>query len=201
MTDERTFEEVMARLRAGDEAAATELFQRFAHRLMALARRRLDPLVRRKADPEDVLQSVFRSFFLRHAQGKWDLGGWDGLWGLLTVLTVRKCGRRVGFYRAARRDIRREVSGGSPEDESGESWEALAREPTPAEAAELAETVEQLLRGLDDRQQQMLVLSLQGYATAEVGAQVGCTERTVERLLERTRKRLQRLQAEAAAEP
>src|SRR5437016_14196174 len=96
-----SFDDVMARLRAGDEAAAAAIFDRFARRLIALARARLDRLVSSKVDPEDVLQSAFRSFFLRHAEGRWDLIGWDGLWGLLARITVRKCGRRIEHFRAA----------------------------------------------------------------------------------------------------
>jgi hypothetical protein len=30
-----------------------------------------------------VLQSVYRSFFLRHAEGEFAFTGWDGLWALL----------------------------------------------------------------------------------------------------------------------
>src|SRR5690242_9456367 len=61
VASEPSFADLMARLRAGDDAAAAALFQRFATRLIALARGRLDGLVRRKVDPEDVVQSVFRS--------------------------------------------------------------------------------------------------------------------------------------------
>jgi hypothetical protein len=57
-----SFEECVARLRAGDEGMAAEIFHRFAHRLLALVRSRLDSLLRPKVDPEDLLQSVFHSF-------------------------------------------------------------------------------------------------------------------------------------------
>jgi DNA-directed RNA polymerase specialized sigma24 family protein len=53
-----------------DEQAARENFDRFARRLIGLARTRLDRRIRQKIDPEDVVQSVFRSFFTRH--------GWSG---------------------------------------------------------------------------------------------------------------------------
>ncbi len=127
MTAEPSFDDLMARLRAGDQAAASQLFHRFACRLIGLARGRLDALVRQKVDPEDVVQSVFKSFFLRHASGQWDLGGWDGLWALLTVLTVRKCGRHAVHYRAGRRDVRREAS---PQGGKRSRWPAAP--PWPA---------------------------------------------------------------------
>jgi hypothetical protein len=40
-----SFEDLMARLRAGQNDAATEVFNRFAGRLIALARKQLDPQV------------------------------------------------------------------------------------------------------------------------------------------------------------
>ena len=182
-----SFADLMTRLRAGDEPAAAELFHRFADRLIALARARLDQRLRPKIDPEDVLQSVYRSFFRRHTQGQFELADWDSLWSLLTFLTVRKCGRWGRRFQAERRDIGREVptSGG---------LDLLDREPTPDEAAVLAETVEQLLRGLEDRDRAIVTLSLQGYGPAEISARLGRPQRTVFRVLERVNKRLHRLQ-------
>lgn len=198
---DRAFAELMDRLRAGDADAAAAIFHRFAQRLCALARGRLDRLVRPKLDPEDVLQSVFHSFFARHADGQFELDGWDSLWGMLVVLTVRKCGRRVGYYRAARRDVEREVAD-PPAPAAGDAdWEAIAREPTPAEAALLTETVERLMQRLEGRERQILALSLQGLTTAEISAQVGRTERTVQRVLERVRKWLERMRAEQPEAP
>src|SRR5437588_2466657 len=47
-----------------DDARSTrELYDRFAERLLALARRRLSPRLASRADPEDIGQSVFRTFF------------------------------------------------------------------------------------------------------------------------------------------
>lgn len=92
MSDSPSFADLMTRLRAGDPGAAEEIFRRFANRLVSLARQRLDALVLRKLDPEDVLQSALNSFFRAHAQGRVDVRDWDSLWGLLAVITLRKCG-------------------------------------------------------------------------------------------------------------
>jgi RNA polymerase sigma-70 factor, ECF subfamily len=53
----------MARLRSGDQDAAREVFQRFVGQLIRLARRQFDVVLRRKVDPEDVVQSAYKSFF------------------------------------------------------------------------------------------------------------------------------------------
>ncbi len=77
-----------------------------------------------------------------------------------------------------------------------EPFEASDREPTPAEAALLAETLEQLMRELTPREQEILALRLQGYDSADISARVGRTERTVQRLLQRVRQRLEQMQEE-----
>src|SRR5262245_38620233 len=81
------FAELMDRLQAGDEEAAREVHRRYARGLVALACRQLSASVRRKVDPESVVQSVFASFFQRQKDEEFpDLGDWDDLWGLLTVI-------------------------------------------------------------------------------------------------------------------
>jgi RNA polymerase sigma-70 factor (ECF subfamily) len=185
----------MGRLRAGDEDAAAEVLYRFAHRLVALARAQLESKIRQKEDPEDVVQSVFRSFFRRGREGQFQIDDWESLWGILTVITLRKCGNRIEYFHAARRDVQREAQLLTSR-ESGVNWEAVARDPTPAEAAMLAETVEQMMRGLDESDRQIVSLHLQGYTAPEISAEVGYAERTVWRTVARIRKRLRRLQAE-----
>src|SRR5262245_61601995 len=132
---------------AGD-VSAHEVFERFTLGLIGLARRRLDARLQHKIEPEDVVQSAYKSFFLRYGEGTIEELGWQGLWGLLTCITLRKCSDRVRYHRAGRRDISREWA--PLQGEGGaESWcDAVSREPTPEQAVVLAETVEQVLVGL-----------------------------------------------------
>jgi RNA polymerase sigma-70 factor, ECF subfamily len=198
MTPDPAFADLMERLRTGDGAAASEVFRRFAQRLIGLARSRLDSQLRQKLDPEDVMQSVFRSFFRRQADGGLHAENWDRLWSLLAVITLRKCGHKADFFHAGVRDIRRE--GSQPTDHPSPAlWEAIAREPRPEEVAMLAETVERLLRSLEPRDRAILERTLQGASVADVSRQVGFSERTVERVLERIRLKLERLRTDAGA--
>src|SRR5437660_1853163 len=119
MSSDESFEVLIEKLRKRDPEATEQIFQRFAQRLVALARTRLARLPPQKEDPEDVVQSVFRSFFHRHAEGRLDLRNWDSLWALLTLITLRKCGHRVEYFLAECRDVHREVSFQPP---SSESW-------------------------------------------------------------------------------
>jgi RNA polymerase sigma-70 factor (ECF subfamily) len=188
-----SFAEFVTRLQARDDDAANELFKRFAHRLIAVARGRIAGGLRHKVDPEDIVQSAYKSFFGRYGEGNLEVADWNSLWGLLTLITVRKCVERVAYYRAACRDAAREVT--VPRGEDRPPWlEAFGREPTPLEAAELSETVERLFAALDEDERPVLELSLQGYTTREISQQLGRAERTVRLLREGVRKRLERMQ-------
>jgi RNA polymerase sigma-70 factor (ECF subfamily) len=194
MADSDSFGDVMAGLRAGDQDAARQVFERFVRKLVRLAGSQFDAVLRRKVDPEDVVQSAYKSFFLRCGAGQLEVHDWDNLWGLLTVITLRKCFDRVEYHRAQCRDVQREAAAQPGAAGTEPWWEAVAREPTPAEAAVLAETVEQLLRGLAADERPILEMSLQGYTTQEISEQLGRPERSVRRLRERLRKELERRQ-------
>jgi RNA polymerase sigma-70 factor (ECF subfamily) len=200
MDDNPSFDDLMGRLRAGDNDAATRVFNEYANRLIALARRRLDPRILQKVDPEDVLQSVFRSFFRGQAAGRMDeIHTWDSLWGMLVVITRRKCGRRAMYFHADRRDVQREVSPRPRPDQSVADWEA-GDEPTPEDAAILAETVERLMLRLDEKNRHILALRLQGCPAPEIAAQARCTERTVYRVLDRVKTMLHEMHEEGKSD-
>jgi RNA polymerase sigma-70 factor (ECF subfamily) len=188
------FRVLMKRLRQGHPDAAPEVFHRFARRLIALAAARLEERLGRKEDPEDVIQSVFRSFFRRQREGQFEFDSWDSLWGLLALITLRKCRNRAAYYHAERRDIDREVRLPAP-GEGAEDAVAIDREPTPEEAATLTETMELVLRRLEPRDRDILACHLQGHSPEEIGARVGRARRTVRRTLERIRRALERVQA------
>jgi RNA polymerase sigma factor (sigma-70 family) len=193
-----SFADVEQKLRAGDQSAATKVFLRFEGRLIALARAELDTRMRRKEDPEDVVQSVYGSFFRRHHAGQYDLATWDSLWSLLTVITVRKCLNRARHYRAQRRSVAGEVGVAQWDHAADGLSEAIDREPTPLEAVVLAETVEQLVGRLDAGDRAIIELSLQEFTALEISERLGRAERSVRRVRERVRKRLRRMQADEA---
>lgn len=197
MTDDESIGDLMARLQAGQDAAAREVFARFTGRLVALARTRLSDRLAGKVDPEDVVQSAYRSFFVRQRDGQFQVDNWNRLWGLLTVITLRKCADTAGRYQAGKRAVARELADAGGDDRPA-GWQlAVDRDPTPDEAACLAEAVEALLGAVSDpAERAVLELSLQGYTTAEIAAKLNRAERTVRRFRERARTRLERMQAD-----
>jgi RNA polymerase sigma-70 factor (ECF subfamily) len=189
-----TFTGLAERLHRGEGGAAREVFDQFSGRLLQLARRNIEKKLAHRIEPEDVVQSAFKSFFVRSREGKIRVESRGSLWGLLTLITLRKCADRVEHLRAGRRDIGREVSAFADRDLP---WQqALDREPLPQEAVILAETVEQLFGAVGADEGEVLTLCLQGYSSAEIGLQLGLALRSVQRLRERIRQRLERMQLE-----
>jgi RNA polymerase sigma-70 factor (ECF subfamily) len=193
MTPQPSFEVFLAELRQRDEAAAGFLFHQCVDHLIRLARRRLDQRLNGKIDPDDVVQSVFRSVFVRLREGQFQqLGGWDGLWGLIITIMNRKCSRWREHFTAKRRDMSRERSLHIKGDEV-RTWEPAMPESDPGGALELEETLSVVLRGLDEQEQQMIHLSLEGFDVKEVSEKLTCNYQRVYRVLRLVRQRLERL--------
>ncbi|OWK36597.1 ECF-type sigma factor [Fimbriiglobus ruber] len=191
-SDSLPFTGLMENLRSGNADAARQVFDRFARRLAGLAASRIPAPARARLDPEDVAQSVLRTFFRRHQAGEFRPDHWDALWSLLAVLAVRKCGHKIGHVFAAKRDVRREVSpGGSEGEDSRPEWTPPDTAPSVEEAAILEETLAEVLATLRERERPIVLLRLQGFAIPDVAGQCGCSERTVHRTLETVRTRLQ----------
>ena len=182
--------DLMARWRGGDQDAAQELFARYAERLRALARSRLSARLARHVDPEDVVQSAYRSFFTGARAGRYSLRRSGDLWRLLAAITLHKVQRQVEHRTAGKRAAGRKLPPAEESGPFGPPDKALAREPTPEEAAALTDTLERMFRGLEPLQRRMVELRLQGCALDEIAAAVQRSERTVRRLLELMKQRL-----------
>ena len=59
---------------------------------------------------------------MRQAEGQFEVAGWNELWSLLAVITLRKCGHKVQHYRAACRDTRREARATAHDEDSVASF-------------------------------------------------------------------------------
>ncbi len=192
MSDEISLPDLLERLRCGDNDAATEIVNRFGDRLVNVARGRLDRLLLRKVDPEDVVQSVCRSAIIRLGDGRLTATDWNALWRLLVCITVNKCLSQAEYFHAARRSVYREVDL-EGEDDSAVGFQHSGNEPAPDEAALLVEAVEQLLSSFrDEKHRQIVQLRLQHWSPPEIALELDISERTVSRVLDRVRILLER---------
>jgi RNA polymerase sigma-70 factor (ECF subfamily) len=177
------------RWQAGDEKAAAELYYRYLEKLVGFAQRRLSTKLRARVDAEDVVQSVFRSFFIRAKQGKFSFKDDDDIWKLLVQITIHKTLKHVAHHRRAKRDAGAEVSGADGR-EGLVSY--LSREPTPEQAAIFVDSLEFFLRELRPADRKILEMRLEGFEQAEIAKRLGVSDRTIRRLMERIRSLAER---------
>jgi RNA polymerase sigma-70 factor (ECF subfamily) len=195
--DERSGD-LLARWRNGDQQAADALFRRYADRLIALARSRLSAQLSHRVDPEDVVQSAYRSFFADVREGRYQVERGGDLWHLLVAITLGKVQHQVERHTSQKRAVNREQQLGSDDSQLAFERVFAAREPSPVAALVLADQVEQLMRPLERSQRRMLELRLQGHNLVEIAAACHCSEATVRRLLDRIKEQLKLWQVDNA---
>ena len=183
MPDDATNRNLLVAWRDGDQRAADVLVQRYMLRLMALARSRLSRKLARRIDPEDIVMSAWRSFFVGARFGKLSPSDSDDLWPLLVTITLRKLARQATRHAANRRNAGLEVE----LDETIDWHRTVSRDPSPSEAALLVDEVESLMKRLDQVDRDILIRRLQGEEQSEIAMAIGCSERTVRRSMQRIR--------------
>jgi RNA polymerase sigma-70 factor (ECF subfamily) len=188
--DEQPSMKLVNRWREGDQQAANELFQRYANQLIGLAHRRLSAQLATRIDAQDVIQSVYCSFFVGARNGRFVLQQSGDLWRLLVAITLHKLRRQVERHTADKRAMAAERPMPNPDSLFGISYQALAREPSPEEAVALTDTLEEIMGSLDAVQRHMIELRLQGYSVGEIVLETQRSATTVRRVLDRFKQRL-----------
>jgi RNA polymerase sigma-70 factor (ECF subfamily) len=173
---------LLRRLADGQDTAAAALFRRYADRIRALARAKLPDHLTPRADPEDVVQSVFRVFFAGARKGLYQVPDGQTLWNLLGVVTVNKVRALHAHHGAARRDARLTVA-----------WDPDTAEPMAGGDDLLQVAVRDVLEQLPSAERAAVELRLEGYEVAEIAGRVGRSKRAVERSLQKARERLTEL--------
>lgn len=180
---EHDSQNLVARWRAGDELAATELFQRYASRLIALARSQLPAQLAQRVDAEDVVQSVYRSFFIDAKNDRFSFERGGDLWQLLVAITFHKLHDHIKWHRRGKRSVEREQRFGSEDSLQGLQAHLGKHDPSPVEALALLEMVEQVMRRLRPVSRRILELRLQGYNLEEIALATHRSQRSVIRAL------------------
>jgi RNA polymerase sigma factor (sigma-70 family) len=192
--------ELIIRIKSGDAAAARTLWELFAPRLLALARKKLADRSLGIADEEDVVQSALAGFFQGVELDQFHkLNDRDDLWQILALITCRKAinlvlreasqkrspGQRAHDLRAATASDPASAGGLAPGRARLEDLEqALDPHPSPDMALLLNESSQAMLARLGDVQLRAIaVWKLEGYSNDEIAAMLGRTRRCVERKL------------------
>lgn len=172
---------LLVRFQAGEDDAATALYTRYAERLVKLANRSTGDDLSARVDAEDIVQSVFRTFFRRVSDGHYLIPEGEELWKLLLVIALNKVRMIAEHHRAAKRDV---ATTQSIENRDVEN---------PTDATEvLRMTIEDVLVTLPEPHQQVVHARIDGHEIGEIARQVSLSRRSVERILQSFRKRLQK---------
>jgi RNA polymerase sigma-70 factor (ECF subfamily) len=172
---------LVRRFRGGDEDAATHLYRRYAARLRKLAASQAGADLAPRFDPEDVVQSVFRTFFRRAAAGEYDVPAGDELWKLFLVIGLNKVRALAAHHRAGKRDVRHTT---------GSAAIAAAAASDDEDLRILETTVEELLAPLPASHREIITLRIAGHEVADIAARSGRAKRSVERILQEFRTSL-----------
>ncbi len=174
---------LLARFRAGDEDAALQLYFRYANRLLRLASKETSGDLGSRFDPEDIVQSVFRTFFRRAATGQYEAPEGDELWKLLLVMALNKLRTRSSYHRARKRDVRKTQS-----IEASDS----RLDPACQEEAKnvLRLSIEEIIEQQPESHRDIIRRRIEGHNVQEIADSLRRSKRTVERVLQSFRNDL-----------
>ncbi len=169
-------------LKAHQEGAAQELWNRYFALLVSVARRHLHGLGT-DVDEEDVALSALKSAMLGVQNNRFpDLTDRTGLWPLLVTITARKAINELKRQRTQKRDRACELPMVDEQLIAG-------RDPSPEFALQIADAIQTLVHTLgDDTLQTIAKRKLEGYTNEDIAKELNVSARTVVRKLARIRQ-------------
>ncbi len=189
-SEEPSDRSLLQRIRHGNQDAASVLYYRYAHRLRALVQAKRSSDLASRVDHEDIVQSVFKSFFRGVSRGSYDVPAGEELWQLFLVITLNKVRAKGVFHRAAKRDVRLTVGDDDIDGSSGglkSNHDAYLL---------LKMSVEEALDRLPAQHKLVTRLRMEGDEVAEIARKTGRSKRSVERILQECREKLSHLLGE-----
>lgn len=155
---------------------------RFGDRLIRLAKSRLPDRLRRRVDPEDIVQSVFRSFFSRHEAGQFEFSEAPDVWRLLAAITYAKIQKTIRYHGRKQRDIGRE----SHSNDSVQPAHDLS--PNASAVAMMMELLDQILDELPETHREIIRLRMESFTITEIAGRMKISTRTVLRAMKLVRE-------------
>jgi RNA polymerase sigma-70 factor (ECF subfamily) len=179
------FADFLARVRAGDEAAAAELVRQYEPLIRREIRMRLtDPSLLRLVSASDICQSVLLSFFVRAAAGQYELDNPQDLLVLLLRMARNKIASQARKVRSRPADARREAAG------SVEQLELVVQAPPPPRTVLASDLLREVLQRLPAEERGLADLRARGLTWPQVSAEVGGTAEARRKQLARALDRI-----------
>jgi RNA polymerase sigma factor (sigma-70 family) len=180
--DEPGFAELVERVKQGDSQAARLLLERYEPAIRRQVRFTIrDNRLRRLLGETDVCQSVLGQFFVALWAGRLEFDGPEQLVGLLKEMVRNKVIDKARYWKAQRRDYRRDIDRLDPD----QTVEPVSTGPTPSQIVADAEILAEFGRRLTESERAILVLRRQGASWAEVAGQLGGNAAAIRKRFER----------------
>jgi DNA-directed RNA polymerase specialized sigma24 family protein len=197
MPDEGSITELIEGLQRGQDVAGAqqEIWNRYFHRVAALARQKLVGLRRVVEDEEDVAASVLNSLFVRIGDNRLPLlVDRNCLWPLLVKITACKAvnlrKKELAVKRGGGKLLGESALLHLPGGHANRYIDAIvSTDPTPAFAAEVADEYRRLLDALPDELLRLVAQrKVEAFTNQEIAQELDVTARTVERKLRLIRR-------------
>ncbi len=172
---------LIARLRTGDEQAANEFYDRYVRRVYGLVQQQMADHLRAMVQPEDIVQSVFKSIFRGLSSGDYNAPQSGSLWHLVAIVAVHKVRSNARRRLASKRDERRSQS-----IDELQNFEAASR----LTAGEFELAIREAIEGLRPIEREVVMLRVQAYSVEEISNKLQRSRRGVERNLQSAREKL-----------
>ena len=176
-------DDLLDRLRNGDDAAGERLFRAYEPYLRKVARRQLPRQLRSKFDSLDVVQSAWAHFLEKLGKADWHFAGPAQLRAFLATVTRNRLTDRVRHFHAA---LGRE----RPLDEREVVDRTASRQPRPSELARADDLWERMLALCPPEHHDVLRLKRQGLRLDDIAARTGLHEGSVRRILRKLARQL-----------
>ncbi len=169
MSEDLAFQDLIRRVRSGEETAAAELVRTYEPEIRRAVRIRLtDPRLGRLLDSMDICQSVLANFFVRVAAGQFDLEQPEQLLKLLVTMARNKLRDQARKQHAGRRDNRRlETARPEPLEKVADG------QPSPSEVVAGQELLQEVRRLLSDEERFLADQRAQGRPWTDIAAELG----------------------------
>jgi len=185
MSAPASFDELIRRVRAGDQDAATELVRRYEPVIRRVVRLRLvDSSLARLLDSMDICQSVLASFFVRASAGQYDIEQPEQLLNLLVAMARNKVAFQARTQQRQCRDYRRAQATGLDEGAF------VAHDPSPSEYVAGEELLRKAEERLSPEERQLVQLRKEGLEWAAIAEQLGGTPEALRKQLARAMDRV-----------
>ncbi len=192
MCQETDISDLIARAKAGDEAAIRDFLRQFEQEVRIMVRSRLPKKLRTQSDSMDFVQAVWQSFFSSLRDGKQGFDNIHHLRGFLAGIARNKVYAehrrltRTEKY-AIEREQRLYVRRGGRDVE----LELVSPEPSPSQAIQASDRLAQLIAGCTPREVQVITLRHQGLTFQEIAERTHIHERSVRRIIDEARSRME----------